>query len=487
MWEHILLSDGADTRSLPPGPSRVPFVGWPGNVLRYFRNPVAGLVELKRRYGDVACLVDADHPTLYTRPTDGAKARTVVAFGPQNNKEILTQPEVFQSRRPRGPEFPTYERLASNILFMNGEKHRQQRQLLNPAFRRERLKAYHDDVVRFTEEMLEGWPDSRQVDLVAEMNRLTRRIASKALFGLEPRGASGRLSATMGRIIDTLFSPATMIPLDLPGMPFRRLRIDMETVEGLLRAEIERKRGSDHDGCDVLSRLIGAYDEEAGRMTDAELVSQSFVMFFAGHDTSMSALTTAFFLLAQHPDAMAELLEELDARLGGAPPTYEQIYDLPVLDRVVKESLRVLGPAIAFPRVVAEPTTLGAYDVPAGFEVLYSPYVTHHDAEIYPRPNRFLPDRWRTIRPTPFEYLPFGGSSRRCLGSAFGGMLLRTIIATVVQRRSLEVVPGAKIDVKVNVVMTPKRMPMVVRRQERRFDRAKAQVSGHILDMVDLD
>ncbi len=471
---------------LPDGPRPLPVVGWLGNALRYFRNPVSYLVELKKRFGDVVCLVDADHPTLYTRPA-GGKARTVFGFGPECNRQILNQPEVFQTRRPRGPEFETYEQLSSNILFMNGEKHRQQRQILNPAFYRERLRSYHDDLIRFTEKMLEAWEDGEKVDLLTEMNRLTRNVASKALFGLEPFGASATLSSTMARIIDTLFSPATMIPINLPGMPFRRLRHDMKTVVGLLEAEIERKRRSGSRGSDVLTRLIQAHDENAGRLTDAELVSQSFVMFFAGHHISMSALTTSFFLLAQHPDAAAALLDELDSRLGGAAPTYEQIYELPVLDRVVKESLRVLGPAIAFPRVAAEATVLGAYEIPAGCEVLFSPYITHHDAEIYPQPERFLPDRWLTLKPSLFEYLPFGAGVRRCLGFAFGGMLLRTVIATVVQRFRLEMVPGARIDISVDVTMAPKQMPMVIRPQDREFRRSKAEVGGFIRQMVELD
>jgi len=470
--------------SSPPGPPPMPLWGWRGNALRFFRNPVAYLSSLRKTHGNVASLIDRDHPTLFTQPT-AQMGRTIFGFGPEMNKEILTQPDVFQVHCPRGPKTKTFERLSSNILFMNGQKHATQRRLLNPTFTREHLQSYHRDIVHYTEQMLGRWQDGQRIDVLREVNLLARSVASKALFGLEPSGESGTLSLTIRHVIDALFSPVTLIPLDLPGTPYRRLRLDMEKAEALIRFEIERRRSSGV-GDDALMMMIKANDEEGNRLSPAELVSQAFVLFFAGHDTASSAICWTLFLLAQHPEVAAELHEELTARLGGAPPTYEQIYDLPVLDRVVKESLRVLGPGVFFPRVAVATTTLGPYEITAGSEVLYSPFVTHHDPDVYRDPDRFEPGRWLEIQPNGFEYLPFGAGPHRCIGASFGGMQMRTILATLVQRCRLEMVPGARIDVNVNVVMSPTILPMVVRRQDRQFHRSRAETGGYVRQIVDL-
>jgi len=472
------------TGSPPPGPTPMSILGWRGNALRFFRNPVAYLSGLKKTHGDVASLVDCDHPTLFTQPT-AHQGRTIFGFGPEINKQILTRPDVFPVHRPRGPKTETFERLSNNILFMNGPKHVQQRRLLNPTFTREHLQSYHQDIVHYTEQMLDRWQAGQRVDMLREINLLARSVASKALFGLDPTGKSGAISLTIRHVIDALFSPVTLIPLDLPGMPYRRLRLDMEKAEALIRSEIERRRASGV-GDDALMMMIRAHDEEGNRLSPAELVSQAFVLFFAGHDTATSAICWTLFLLAQHPEVSAELHQELTDRLGGTPPTYEQIYDLPVLDRVVKESLRVLGPGVFFPRVAAETTTLGPYEITAGSEVLYSPFVTHHDPDVYRDPLRFEPGRWLEIDPSGFEYLPFGAGPHRCIGAAFGGMQMRTVLATLVQRYRLEMVPESRIDVNVNVVMSPTHLPMLVRRQDRHFHRSKAEVTGFVREMVTL-
>lgn len=470
----------ADPR--PPGPAAIPVVGWRGNALRFFRNPVAYLLGLRRRYGTVAALVDADHPNVFTTPTAGPR-RTVFGFGPEANRQILSRPDLFPVRPPRGPSTEVFRLLSNNILFMNGDKHTQLRRMINPTFTREHLKNYYDDMVRYTEEMVAGWRVGQRVDLVREINQLARNIASKTLFGLEPTGEAGTLSLTLRRVVDALFSPVNMIAIDLPGTPFRRLRRDLETAAALVEREITRRRASGN-GSDALMMMIRAHDEEGQRLSPSELVSQAFVLFFAGHDTATSAISWTLMLLAQHPEVAAELHEELEG-LGGAP-TYEQALELPVLDRIVKESLRVLSPGVFFPRVAAEATSLGPYRIHAGDEVLFSPFVTHHDEEIYRQPRRFRPDRWRELRPTSWEYLPFGAGVHRCVGAAFGGLQMRAVVATVARRRRLRMVPGSRIDIDVHVVMSPKSLPMVVERQDLDFAGSRAPVSGYVREMVDL-
>ncbi len=469
----------------PPGPAASLF-GWRANVLQFFKNPIETLRSHHESYGQVARLVSSHHDPVFVQPT-GEKGSTVFGFGPEINREILTRLEDFQTRTPRGPKTEAFETLSQNILFMNGKQHTDRRRLMMPTFSRDHLKSYHDDVIAYTANTLEEWRDGQQLDLLPEMSVLTMKIASRSLFGLDPSKDSRSLAVKIRKMVDLMFSPAAMIPIDLPGTPYRQQRLNMESIVAGLLTEIERKRTADQGMVDFLSMMIAAHDQESGNLSDTELVSQSVVMFFAGHDTASCALTWTLFLLAQHPEVMADLLDELEEHLSGDPPRYEQLYALPLLDRVIKESLRILSPGVMFPRFVPRETKLGAYTIRAGSELVYSPYLTHHDPEVFDQPNRFFPDRWLSTKPTAYEYLPFGSGARKCLGSGFGSMQLRIVLSMLLQRFRFELLPGTTIDPHVNVVMSPKQgMPMVVRRQDRQFNLSTAEVSGYIRSMVDL-
>lgn len=464
----------------------MPWIGWPGNALRFFRNPVAYMMHLRDRFGNVARLVDRNHPTLIidSKPNDAA---TFFAFGAEQNREILTQQEVFLSRRTRAPQTPAFDRLSNHLLFINGKKHADRRRLITPIFSYKHLSVYHESILRQCGQTLGRWREGERIDLLAQMHELAIHIAMRTFFGLEPTGELDALSTRTVRLVNMLTWPPAMIPVRLPGTPHWKLCRLAEQVTAQIQSEIDRRRAQGAAGEDFLSTLIRSQQREDG-LTDDELVGQTFLMFLVGHDTTACALTWTLFLLAQHPDVASSLLDELDNALSGEPPAYEELSKLPVLDRVIRESLRVLSPAVMFPRFVARDTALGSFEVPAGSEVLYSPYVTHHDPMVFDRPERFDPDRWLHIKPSPYAYLPFGQGRRNCIGASFGLMQLRLILAMVLQRYRLQVLPGTRIDLKVVAVMAPKGgLPMVIHRQDRQFHKSPAEVSGYIREMVELN
>lgn len=481
----------------PPGPGTFPVVGWPFHLVRFFKNPLKVMSRLRQNYGDVVRLVNARHPTMIidlngsdlrqTRP-NGTQAGTFFGFGPKCNRQILNQPEIFESRKARGPKIEAFDRLSNHVLFMNGHRHGEKRRLLMPAFTKEHLEVYHNDMVALTEEMLSGWQSGQRIDLLDELFQLAMKIAARTLFGLDATEHSWKLALRIRNMINSMVSPAAIIPIDLPGSPYRKFRKNIEEIEKGIRFEIERKRSSGVEGNDFLSMMIRARDEEAGRLSDEELVGQAFLMFFVGHDTTASALTWTFYLLAQHPSSSAALADEVAEHLKGGPPTYPQIFSLPVLDQTVKESLRVLCPTVMFPRLATRDTELGGYEIPAGSEVIYSPYMTHHDPECFSDPKKFIPGRWTGLSPSQYEYLPFGAGSHRCIGSSFGAMQLRLITALVSQRFRLQLIPGTRIDAQVVAAMAPKGgLPVILHRQDREFHRSPAEVRGDIVDMVHVD
>ncbi|MDR6224085.1 cytochrome P450 [Desmospora profundinema] len=250
-----------------------------------------------------------------------------------------------------------------------------------------------------------------------------------------------------------------------------------------VRSMIERKR-SQPSATDVLAALVQARDEDGAVLSDDELIGHTFTLFVAGHETTSNALTWTIFLLSQHPDILADLLDELDGALQGASPTMEKLNQLPLLEGVVKESLRLLPPASIGMRITGSPCVLGGFFLPKGSNIFYSPFVTHRLPELYPEPNRFHPKRWAGLKRSPYEFLPFGAGPHMCMGWAFAMQEMKVVLAMLLQRYRLFVVDHTKIEPNLN--MRPKYgMPMRIFPQGRQFQRGT--VRGAIHQLVDFN
>jgi cytochrome P450 len=231
-----------------------------------------------------------------------------------------------------------------------------------------------------------------------------------------------------------------------------------------MRALIARKRLVASDESDVLATLLRAHDEDGGKMSDDELMGQMFLLFFAGHDTTRNTLAWTMFLLATHPKVYDALADEVDGLLKGSAPTIEQISALPLLDRVVKESLRLFPSAPFTMRSSQRATELNGVYLPAGSEVVLSYYHTHRNPDIFPDPQHFRPERWEGLNPSAFEYLPFGAGARQCIGMGFASMEVRIVLAMVVQQFRLSFPANTRIDRQTRIVLSPSPgLPMQIR------------------------
>jgi len=334
--------------------------------------------------------------------------------------------------------------------------------------------------------MLDSWKSGQQRDMAHEMMRLTQRITAEILFGLDDPSEV----YAVGDMIDHWMKMNTsyltrLLRVDWPGTPYRRMLVLAGRLEREVLAMIDRRRANPSGGNDILSILLGAHGDEGAGISDTELIGHTTLLFGAAHETTANALTWTLFLLGQHPSIMADLLDELDGTLQGDAPAVAQLGQLPLLERVIKESMRVLPPIVYGTRVGMKPFALGAYDLPKGSMVGFSQYITHHMPELYPQPEKFLPQRWLTINPSPFEYLPFSAGPRMCIGAAFAMMTLKISLPMILRRYRLTVAPGATLDRKVTITLAPKYgMPMWIGPQDRQF--AKSEVRGNIHEMVDL-
>lgn len=447
--------------------------------VHFFRDPVGCMRELQQAFGSLVAL----GPIAFGEPTK----LHVLAVGPEFNRQVLGEPAKFRTTGQfiHGPNGSAQRRIRFGLTRMNGRQHKQQRQLILPPFHKKAVAGYHDLIVELAQEVIGQWKPGRR-NIYADMRAVTLRIASAVLFGHEPTDADriGHLLEVWAR--RNFSGPVWFFPVNIPGTPYRRLLKHAELVEQEILALVEKRRRDPSDRTDVLSILIQARDDENRGMTDMELVGQATILFGASFETTASTLTWTMFLLAQHPAVMRELMDELDRVLDGNPPTLEQLPQLSCLDRVIKESMRILPPVPFTIRAADDDQIpMGSLTLGHGTRVICSHYLTHHLPDIYPEPELFRPDRWRELDPTQYEYLPFSAGPRACVGAMFAIQVLKISLSLMLQKFRFTVVAGARIDRVVRITMNPRYgMPMVLHENDRRYQ--SSQVRGQIHEMVKL-
>jgi cytochrome P450 len=467
-----------------------PLLGWRGGLLPLLRDPIGHMMRLQRTYGDVVALAEGTSPGY------------VFVFSPEYNHQVLSDQALFFNGAVNAPGSPIRippgspaYRLFSGLTTMNAGKHTQQRRLLMPAFHKKRIEGLRDRMVEMVGARLDAWQVGQELDLLQEMKSLTLAVAVRAILGLDPEREGDRVRRLMERWLRLALSPAVVaLPFNVPGLPFHRLlsvagQVEVEVRAMTARRASARRRalgaGESEGTTDALSMLLAAHDEDGTRLTGDELVGQTTTLFVAGHETTATALTWTLFLLAQHPDVLSALLDEFAGVLHGQPPTVEQMQALPLLDAVINESMRLVPPGLWFLRIATAPTRFGPYDVPEGTRVLWSPAVTHRRPELYPQPEKFLPERWQSIDPSPYEYMPFGAGPRRCIGATFAIMEMKVVLPMLLQRYGLQLRPGARIALGGSPLASPRYgMPMRVTPPTRAPQ--KTAITGNIRSLIDL-
>ncbi|MGF1492711.1 MAG: cytochrome P450 [Microcoleaceae cyanobacterium] len=477
-----------------PGPEPLPIVGRMLNSIRFAKDSIDYAGRLFQQYGSVASLAEGGGTNLYS-PYPGCVG-TVLAQGPECIRAVATQSEIYHKcplsariyrLRDRSERTEPIRHFGVGLFGMNDQHHRQNRKLMLPAFHKQRLAGYMQDMIAITDSELARMQPGESCEIAQMMQRLTLRIATRTLFGEDiAQGdyGTGQLMQDTFRVQGEAWT--NLLPFDIPGLPFHHYLNLLSKFEQRMQDIIDHKQNGDQP--DILSMLIRARYEETGlKLTQDELLGHVGVIFAAGHDTSANALNWTLFLLSQHPQVMADLLDELESVLQGNPPTMEQLTQLPFLERVIKESMRVLAPVPWNGRVTSQPTQLGGYDLPQGTEVFISIYHTHHLPELYPDPEAFNPYRWETIDPNSYEYNPFSAGSRICIGAGFAMLEIKVVLAMLLQRFRLEYIPAVPIDRTGFIVIRPKHgMLMKVHRQDRQFTQGIGKVEGNIREMVKL-
>jgi cytochrome P450 len=397
---------------LPPGPSYPPLIQGIGLWTR----PLAFLERCRARYGKRFTVRFPLTPPF------------VMISEPEQVKEIYTAPaDVLHPGEGARVLEPIVG--SSSVILLDGAAHMEQRKLMLPAFHGERIERLTGLVEEVAEREITGWEGS--LELQPRLQSLTLEIILRAVFGLDP---GPRLDALRGRLAALLAygdNPITLVPGPSPRTlrllnrvgPLRGFLSIREEIDRLLFELIaERRRGSEGRS-DVLAMLLDSRHENGSEMTAQELRDELMTLLVAGHETTASTLAWTFERLARTPRVLGALTDEVRE---GEDESY--------LTATIQETLRrrPVLPNTA-PRLVKQPIEVGGWRYPTGASLVASAYLLHHDADVYPDPYAFRPERFLDQPPGTYTWIPFGGGRRRCLGASFAMLEMKVVIASVLR------------------------------------------------------
>jgi cytochrome P450 len=429
----------------PPGPDDFSA----GRTRRIARDPLPILLSAYEEYG----------PIFSVRVLH---SRVVFMLGPEANHFVtVAHPENFHWRESSfGDLIPL---LGDGLLTIDEDYHDRARAIMMPAFHREQVVASVTAMSVEAERALAMLRPGEVVDVSEWMRNLAMRIAMRALLGLDPDEA-GKGAAAAEHFERALGFYGIDFHLRLlrgPGSPWRRMTSSRRVLDEIVFDEIARRRANPDPGRkDILSLLVGARGEGGEAFSDREVRDQVMTLMFAGHDTSTSTLTFMMHELARHPDVVARLCQEEDEVLAGAAPTVDQLErEMPYLEMVLDEVLRLYPPAWIGPRRAVREFKFGGYTVPRGAYVNYCSWASHRIPEVFPDPEAFIPERFTRERKAALPrgaYVPFGGGSRICIGKRFGQTEVKLVATMLLQRLRLDALPGRTMTIRQMPTLSPR-------------------------------
>ncbi|ACK73512.1 cytochrome P450 [Gloeothece citriformis PCC 7424] len=416
--------------TFPPRPTEPQLL----RTLKLLFRPTDYLDDYGKRFGDCFAIGSSERGFVYINH-------------PTAIQKIFTAPaEQFESGRGNGVlRFLLGD---NSLVLLDGESHQRQRKLLMPPFHGERLRTYQHLICEITQQVTEQLTVGKTFRVRPIMQEITLRVILQAVFGLTEGDRYAKLRGLLTTVLDSVSSPISSSLLFFrflqkdwgPLSPWGRfLRLKAE-VDQLLCDEIqERQKQEKLDGDDILTLLLSARDENGEPMTLLELRDELMTLLVAGHETTASALTWAFYWVHSLPEVQDKLRFEL-SNLGDNPDLSE-ISRLPYLNAVCLETLRIYPVAVmAFARILKSEMELLGYKFRANTALGPCIYLLHRREDLYPEADKFKPERFLERQYSPYEFIPFGGGNRRCIGMALAMLEMKLVLASILSNFQLELI-----------------------------------------------
>lgn len=434
------------TAPLPPGPK--------GNLIlsarKELKNDIIGLLQrIITQYPDVSRMKIG--PYHY-----------VILSKPEYIERVFTDTEHFNKGQVN---FKMRFLLGLGLLTNEGEFWLKQRRLMQPLFHKQRLQGFVHSITQCTQEMLTDWDGNKvnQLDIHQEMTKVTLGIVSRTLMSTDASGEFKKVSDALEGLMKGLAHrdrAIVKLPYWMPTRNNLQMKSNRKMLWDTMYKMIAERRASTGQYDDLLTMLMEVEDADTKeRMTDEQLKDELITMFLAGHETTANAMSFAFYLLAQHPEARQRVAEEYTALAIDGTVAYTDLGKLDYTTRVIKEAMRLYPPAWGILRETLQETIVGEYRLNKGDYIVVAPYAMHRDPKYWEHPERFDPDRFLPEKFKPqhkYTYFPFGGGARMCIGTNFAMMEMQILLGLIASRYSFKITDNTKLELEPLITLRPK-------------------------------
>ncbi|MBD2168306.1 cytochrome P450 [Calothrix membranacea FACHB-236] len=405
--------------------------------LKWVADPIGYMETASQQYPDIftTVLISSQDPWVFVNHPQAIQEILVndrKKFVAPSDKNKILEPLVGDS----------------SMIMLDSDRHRRRRQIVMPSFHGDRMRSYGEIISNITEKVLSQLPKNQTFLARQAMQEVSLQVILEAVFGVHEGERCQQLKHLTALMSDLFRSPLSSSFLFFPFLqqdlgawsPWGKFVRDREKIDQLLYAEIaERRSQPDPNRTDILSLLMSAHDEEGQPMTDQELRDELMTLLFAGHETTATAMAWALYWTHYHPQVREKLLQELGTL--GENPDPMSIFRLPYLTAVCNETLRIYPVAmLTFARTVQEPVELLGYQLEPETAVVGCMYLVHQREDLYPNPKQFRPERFLEQQFSPYEFIPFGGGSRRCIGEALAQFEMKLVLAKILSNYELALV-----------------------------------------------
>ena len=437
---------------LPPGPAKF---SWVDFVRAGLLDPIPTMDRFVAEYGDT---IRFPSPNGLITVTSNVEAIRAI---------YTAEPDTFDAwgGAVGEPVFGT-----TGLVVTAGARHRRDRKLLTPPFNATTMRAYGHAIVEATRSEAARLVSGRRFSALQVTQDIALEVIIRVVFGVEGADRVAQVRAAVLELIESLNPVLFLFPKlrrPLAGVgPWARNRRAVKALDALLREEIRARRAGADERQDILALMLRARYDDGTAMEEPAILDQLRTLLFAGHETTAVALAWTLYWLHREPQTLARALDEIDAL--GPDPDPNEVAALPYLDAACCEGLRLDPPVADTGRQTRAPFDMAGFTIPAGEGIGPSPMMLHRREDIYPEPERFRPERFLERKFSPFEYIPFGGGSRRCLGAAFAMYEMKIVLGTFLRENRLQIAPGtrAPVHARRGLTLGPRGgVPMILERR----------------------
>ncbi len=417
------------TQQLPKGPQTHPWL----QQFQWLTRGEEYLQECYQLYGDIFTLRISSDSTPHVFVSNPQAIREIFAA---NTKQLDSGKEAGNHPFLLGEH---------SLVLQSGERHIEHRKLLAPPFHGERIQTLGEVIRQITTQEANSWIIGQSFPLYQFLQTISLEVSLRALLGPSQSPRDQKLKNLLVTflnpnisILQTIFLHFLFLRWDLgPWSTWGKMVRRKQEIDEIVYAEIaQRHQKPDPAATDILSLIMASRYDNGEAMTDTELRDELLTVMTQGPEITVTALVRALYWILRHPQVLQKLLQELDS--VGDNPDVKTISQLPYLDAIYKETLRLYPPPqFAFPRQVESRLQIQDYQFEPGTILSPCIHLTHHREDLYPQPEKFRPERFLEREFASYEYLPFGGGNRRCIGAAFAQLEIKMILATVLSHWDL--------------------------------------------------